>query len=473
MRNRSPSRRRSLGNAGPPLPSRSRIKGLALAVSIAAGTTLAGGAPPPAAAGARLPDAPETTATLRTGQSGHRWRGDVEIAFHNGGSVPMHEIWLRLWPNGIAGCAGSLPVRTSGMEGGVAGNLEVECTALPVALDEPVPEDGTGEIRFRIAIDLPHRNDRFGWANGLALLGSALPALAITDADGTHLDPYSDLGESFYSQVGAYSVTLDVPQGLDTPATGTLTSAVAADGRVVRTYTAADVRDFAWAAGRLRQRTASDRSGVLVRIWHPTGRGEDGRIALNAALGAMNEYRRGFGPYGYPEVDVVTAENMTFGGMEYPTLVFANPNPGVIAHELAHQWWYGIVGNDEYREPWLDEAFATWSQRLIHGGSASGCRQRPWPSASARISNAMGYWDAHPGEYGPVVYEQGACALAALADRFGLERFLDILAGYVAAHRLGFSTTGRFTSAIESAAAALPTAWDPTAFWERWRIGPR
>ena len=209
--------------------------------------------------------------------------------------------------------------------------------ALPVALDEPVPEDGTGEIRFRIAIELPHRNDRFGWANGLAFLGSALPALAITDADGTHLDPYSDLGESFYSQVGSYSVTLDVPQGLDTPATGTLASAVAADGRVVRTYTAVDVRDFAWAAGRLRRRTASDRGGVLVRVWHPAGRGEDGRIALKAALGAMNEYRRSFGPYGYPEVDVVTAEYLTFGGMEYPTLVFANPNPGVIAHELAHQ----------------------------------------------------------------------------------------------------------------------------------------
>jgi hypothetical protein len=445
----------------------------ALVVAIGASTTLAVGAAPSAASGLRLPDAPETTATLRTGSSGHRWRGDVEIAFHNGGSVPLDEIWLRLWPNGIAGCAGSLPIRASGMEGGVAGDLEVDCTALPVTLDAPVPQDGTGEIRFRIAIDLPHRNDRFGWANGLAFLGSALPALAISDADGTHLDPYSDLGESFYSQVGRYSVTLDVPQGLATPATGTLSSAVAADGRVVRTYTAGDVRDFAWAAGRLRQRTTSDRDGVLVRVWHPRGRGEDGRIALNAAVRAMNEYRRSFGPYGYPEVDVVTAEYVTFGGMEYPTLVFANPSPAVVAHELAHQWWYGVVGNDEYREPWLDEAFASWSERLVDDrDAASGCRQRPWLSDSARISNGMGYWDAHPGEYNPVVYAQGACALSALAARFGLGRFLDVLAHYVAAHRLGFSTTAGFTSAIESAAATLPTAWDPTAFWDRWRIGP-
>jgi hypothetical protein len=444
-----------------------------LVVAIGASITMAVGPPPAGASGARFPDAPETTATLRTGPSGHRWRGEVEIAFHNGGSVPLDEIWLRLWPNGIAGCAGSLPVRVSGMEGGVARALEVDCTALPVALDAPVPQDGTGEIGFRIAIDLPHRNDRFGWANGLAFLGSALPAIAISDADGTHLDPYTDLGESFYSQVGRYTVTLDVPQGLDTPATGTLSSAVAADGRVARTYTADDVRDFAWAAGRLRRRTASDGGGVLVRVWHPRGDGEDAGMALNAAVRAMNVYRRSFGPYGYSEVDVVAAGDVTFGGMEYPTLVFANPSAAIVAHELAHQWWYGIVGNDEYREPWLDESFASWSERLVQGrDAASGCRQRPWPSGSARISNGMDYWEAHPREYGSVVYEQGACALSALAARFGLERFVDILADYVAVHRLGFSTTARFTSAIESAAAALPTAWDPTAFWDRWRIGP-
>jgi hypothetical protein len=145
---------------------------IALAASIAA--TPAGGSD--LASGARLPDAPETTATLRTGPLGHRWRGDVRIAFHNGGGDPIDEVWLRLWPNGIAGCARSLPVRTSGMEGGVAGELEVGCTALPVTLDEPVPGGGTGEIRFRIAIDVPHRNDRFGWAKGLAFLGSATPA---------------------------------------------------------------------------------------------------------------------------------------------------------------------------------------------------------------------------------------------------------------------------------------------------------
>jgi hypothetical protein len=443
---------------------------VALAASIAGAP--AGAAPAGFASGPRIPDGPETTATLRTGQLGHRWRGDVQIAFHNGGGDPMDEVWLRLWPNGIEGCAGSLPVRTSGMEGGVAGDLQVGCTALPVTLDEPVPGGGTGEIRFRIAIEVPHRNDRFGWANGLAFMGSALPALAISDANGTHLDPYSDLGESFYSQVGSYSVTLDVPEGLDTPATGTLASAVAADGRVVRTYTAADVRDFAWAAGRLRNRTDVDRSGVLIRVWHPAGREEDGRAALHAAVRAMNEYRRSFGPYGYAEVDVVTADYVTFGGMEYPTLVFANPNQGVIAHELAHQWWYGIVGNDEYNEPWLDEAFATWSEGLVLDRAGSGCRQRPWPSDTARISNAMDYWEAHPGEYNPVVYEQGACALSALAARFGLERFLEILADYVATHRLGFSTTDRFRSAIESAAASLPTPWDPTPFWDRWRIGP-
>ena len=73
---------------------------------------------------------------------------------------------------------------------------------------------------MRVTIDLPKRNDRFGYHGGLALVGTALPTLAVHDDLGWHLDPYVDLGESFYSIVGAYEVTLNVPKGLRTPATG-------------------------------------------------------------------------------------------------------------------------------------------------------------------------------------------------------------------------------------------------------------
>lgn len=64
--------------------------------------------------------------------------------------------------------------------------------------------------------------------------------------------------------------------------------------------------------------------------------------------------------------------------MEYPSLVFIeeeffntadNMGAAVVAHETAHQWFYGIVGNDEVREAWLDESLTDYATMAF-------CRKR-------------------------------------------------------------------------------------------------
>ena len=69
--------------------------------------------------------------------------------------------------------------------------------------------------------------------------------------------------------------------------------------------------------------------------------------------------------------------------MEYPTIIFTNPSRFTISHELSHQWWYGIVGDDQFHEPWLDESFATWSEFLPYGDGAGAADTR---SRAARAS---------------------------------------------------------------------------------------
>lgn len=420
-----------------------------------------------------IPDAPVTTASLRTGPSGHRWEGSVDISFRNDGGGPLSQIWLRLWPNGIDGCATSLPLTVSDVVGGTPGALQVGCTALPIDLDAPVAPGARGSVSMHLVIEVPHRNDRFGWSNELTFVGTPLPALALEDSAGLHLDPYSNLGESFYSTVGDYAVTLDTPEGLATPATGVRTGGGRAGRRLIRTYTADGVRDFAWAAGPLKARSGADRAGVAVRAWYLPGAAQQADAALADAISAMDEYSADFGDFPYPQMDVVVSSFASFGGMEYPTIVFSNQGASVVSHEVAHQWWYGIVGDDEYRAPWLDEAFASWAEDLpIDPSAAVGCRPGPWPSPEARVTNDMDYWDAHPSEYFRVVYGQGGCALRALAARFGLGRFIQILHDYAATQWLGFSTSADLKETIESAAATDLPAWDMSRFWARWRIGP-
>jgi hypothetical protein len=397
------------------------------------------------------------------------WHGVETISFTNTGSSPLGLLWLRLWANGVVGCD-PLAISITRIERGSPGPMERDCTAVPVDLATPVASGSRGSIELRLRIAIPERNDRFGYQDGLNLAGNALPTLAVNDADGWHLDPYVDLGESFYSLVGHYEVTLSAPLGMDTPSTGVLVRHRTTSDRVTATYVARRVRDFAWAAGVLA-RVADISAGSQVRVWYQPGstsRSEATEV-LAWAVDAMRTFSSSFGPYPYPEVDVVLSAFTTFGGMEYPTLVFANANRVTVTHELSHQWWYGIVGNDEFAEPWLDESVATWSESLPYAPWRS-CSSYSWPSDTARITNDMAYWRDHPSEY-RTVYGGGGCMLANLAHRFGISKFLELLRDYAADHWLGIARTHAFTSAVEQAAATELPEFDADAFWAAWRVG--
>lgn len=425
---------------------------------------------PVAAAGAEVaPGEPRYAISLRASAAATRWHGTQQITFTNTGTRPMPRLWLRAWGNGIAGCA-PLAIEVTGMTGGDLGRPRRSCTALPVDLTSTLEPGATTTVSFDLSITVPARNDRFGHHEGIALLGNALPTLAIRDDTGWHLDPYVDLGESFASVVGRYRVELDVPAALATPSTGSLVRTDPHAERQTRTYVARDVRDFAWAAGRFDV-VHGTADGATVRVWYdPSYMSVDGaRLALRDAIRSMSTYASSFGAYPYPAVEVVAAAFTSFQGMEYPRIVFANPARRVIAHELAHQWWYAIVGNDQYAEPWLDESFATWASTLPWTPWTR-CPAFDWPSDGARLTNDMGYWGDHPAEYA-TVYEGGGCMLADLADRFGLRRFVAILAGYAADHWLGLVTTEAFQARIERAAARHLDAFDADAYWRTWRVG--
>ena len=412
---------------------------------------------------------PSYTVALRGNGGGTRWRGTQEVSFMNTGDAPIRKIWFRAWANGVDGCDPSA-IDVSAVVGGDLGRPQLDCTALPVRLPEVLDPGERATVGFDLAIAVPERNDRFGTHQGLALMGNALPTLAVHEEGEWHLDPYVDVGDSFYSVVGRYRVALDVPSALQTAATGSLVSSTNDGNRVVRTYAARDVRDFAWAAGDLDV-VRGDADGVAVTIWYQPSfmTAPRARMNLRDAVQAMTTYSEAFGAYPYGDVDVVMAAFTSFGGMEYPRLVFSNPERRVLAHELAHQWWYAVVGNDQYAEPWLDESFATWAS-MLPWQPWSRCPAYRWPSPSARLTNDMGYWGGHRDEY-QTVYEGGGCMLADLADRFGLQRFISLLRAHARSHWLGVTTTSDFQRRVERAADRHLDGFDAAGYWETWRVG--
>ncbi|MEA2521686.1 MAG: hypothetical protein QOI81_1332 [Actinomycetota bacterium] len=380
----------------------------------------------------------------------------------------MHTVWLHLWSNGVKGCrAGAIGV--SHLRGGTLGRSILHCTAVAVRLPQPLAQGDSAKIAMSVQIKLFHRNDRFGFNDGISLLGTALPTLGVRDDHGWNLNPFVDFGESFYSVVSDYRVTLNTPNSLLTPATGVLASASTHGSRISRTYVASDVRDFEWAAAKFHHLVGSA-GGTRVNVWYlPSLITLDAaKYARAAAIRSMRTFSRDFGAYPYPEVDVVLPGFHGFTGMEYPTIVFSNPEELTIAHELAHQWFYGLVGNDQFSEPWLDESFATWASNLPGGGTQS-CNFYPWPNAEVRLNSSMAYFRRVPEAYG-VAYDAGSCMLSQLSDRFGANAFFDVMRGYVADHSLGVVRTSDFKHAVAAAARTQLPGFDLQAFWHTWRL---
>ncbi|MGW5532518.1 M1 family metallopeptidase, partial [Streptomyces xanthochromogenes] len=384
----------------------------------------------------------------------------------NASATALSEVYLRLWDNYHGTCS-AMPITVSNVTGGTAGALSVGCTALKIDLPAPLPQGQSATIGFDLGITVPDGADRFGADGAFNNIGNALPVLAIRDAAGWHLDPYTNNGESFYSLAADFKVTLDHPTSLLVPATGTSVDTPGSSGRTITTATASKVRDFAWAAGPFSKISGTSPAGTAINIYSVSGiSSSSAQSMLATAKSAVDTHAARFGAYPYGELDAVIDNNYWFGGMEYPGFVLDLVSTTALTHEIGHQWWYGIVGDDEYNNPWLDEAFADYSTDLALNQTGTNCwNSVSWASSSEKITNSMAYWDAHSSRYSTVVYGYGKCALHDLRRVLGDSVMAKLLKDYATSHWYGVSTTAEFKAAAQAA-----TSTDLTSFWTQHRI---
>ncbi|MFG3587866.1 M1 family aminopeptidase [Streptomyces sp. NPDC047990] len=420
----------------------------------------------PPADSTRTPAAPSYTVSLSSNTSGTTWTGHESATFTNASSTALSEVYLRLWDNYHGTCSAT-PITVSNVSGGTAGALSVGCTALRIALASPLAEGQSATIGFDLTITVPSGADRFGYDGAFVNIGNALPVLAVKDGAGWHLDPYTNNGESFYSLAADFKVTLDHPTSLLVPATGTSVDTPGSSGRTVTTATASKVRDFAWAAGPFSKISGTSPAGTAINIYSVSGiSSSDAQSMLSTAKSAVDAHAARFGAYPYSELDAVIDNNYWFGGMEYPGFVLDLVSTTALTHEIGHQWFYGIVGDDEYNSPWLDEAFTDYATDLAQNKTGTNCwNSVSWASSAEKITNSMAYWDAHSSRYSTVVYGYGKCALHDLRRVLGDTVMAKLLKDYATSHWYGVSTTSEFKAAAQAA-----TTTDLTSFWTQHRI---
>jgi hypothetical protein len=388
----------------------------------------------------------------------HALAGTMRLTLRNTGPQALDVVWMRLWPNAFGSCNRPLATLTP-TAGATKGPTKEKCTAQELQLENPLASGAKATIAMAFTTTVPAHADRFGRTKDVAYLGTALPQLAVADPNGWRLPPYYDAGESWLTLTSAWKVKLDAP-GMTVASTGTETSP--------GVYEAPKARDFTLVIGHMK--VLEDHQGdITVRHFRlPHQPVAQARQALKAAKESLAAFAEWYGPYGRKELDVVQgpAHIATRGiAMEYPEMILTPPSPGAVAHEVAHQWWAFLMGNDPYREPFLDETFAEFSQARLQpqANRLRGCRKPRRPPDPPLSSDVPAFQKAGGRTIVRVVYLGGACTLQRLETALGTERFLAMLRGLVEAHRDATWTRADLIAAIEKAA---PQAFDVGEFLE-------
>lgn len=429
-----------------------------------------------------------------TGQMSLRIPPDPEA------TVPV-ELYFRLYPN-LAHYAANMGVDLVSVNGqGAPFSYAASGTALHIVVPpdsvspgEPITVDMTWHM------SLPTWPEGyyvlFGEADGVLSLPLFYPVLAVQDdqaPDGWRLDLGTPQGDAAFSEMALYQVTVDAPADQVIVASGTLLGiedvpSPAPEGTTDGDaswkswqFVAGPSREFAFFLSdqfRLTETVAAD---VRVNSWYLAGDEAAGRAAAEYAAAALRVYGELFGSYPYAELDVV-AGPLTFRGMEYPGLVelgldlyrhSAYELEFRVAHEVAHQWWYNLVGNDAVNVPWLDEGLAEYATYFYYkkvGGQEDADRlvQR-WETAYAYardrgldvvVNQEAG---AFQGNYEAMVYGKAALFHDALRKALGEEQYLALLRRYVEAKRYGVATPDDLLALIKefggSSAEALYQQW--------------
>jgi hypothetical protein len=405
--------------------------------------------------------------------------GHQDVLYTNREACALSEIYFRLYPNEAGGHIEVSSLTVDGNE--VVGFYEQGGLDLRVPLSSPLLPGAAVEIGMDFEVTIPQapteRYGLFSSSSGVLSLDEAFPSIPVYDAGGWHLDPVLAFGDVAVYDASFYLVRVSAPHGLALVGTGVEVAREDVESRQVRTFAAGPARNFylAVAAGLVtvekRVGETTIRSVALADDFPAAER------VLSFAEAALASFGERFCPYPYTELDLVANPILPGGNaMEYPGAVVLSrplydpraiiwgsvPSPAAlewdVVHEIAHQWFFNLVGNDQVNEPWLDEAMAQYAVGLYYEDA-----YRSWGTGTARdwwsgnwsragreetpIGLPVAAYEAS--SYSPIVYGRGPFFLASLEDAFSRAAFAAFLEDYVLTFAWDIATTAAFRALAE------------------------
>ncbi len=372
----------------------------------------------------------------------------------------------------------------------------VEETVLHARLARPLPPGDSTTFEMTWFTVIPRLTRRAGWMNREGVefsMAQWYPKLAAYDETGWHADEY--VLREFYGIYGTFDVAITLPAAYMVGGTGRVTNpeevkcgyelggidtllmtpTAGATGRKTWRFHAENVHDFAWVADREYVHRISRWRDITFHFLYKKGVIVNWQHAPGWTQALVAYYGRRFGDYSWPELTVAMAGDR---GMEYPQLVMVTGYrdvvslAGVLAHEIGHQWFYGMVGDNETQEAWLDEGFTQYltdeARRDVFGFDRNPYRGLdsaiyPWVEAPERnvydylLLATYGYseplstyhdWFRESVTAG-LVYFKGEAVLHMLEGMLGRPLFDEAMRRYVEQRRYHISTARDFQRSVE------------------------
>ena len=378
--------------------------------------------------------------------------GHLQVVFTP--DIDTDRLVFRLWPNGPRPAPAKAKLDT--------GQVTIAGRSVTSALENPttlvVRSDGGFRAGHAVDVSMPWRlqvpgaaSDRIS-RNGSAMrLGSFFPILPWEPGVGWATEaPVGGFAEASTAPTADFDLTVVLPAGFSVLASGTPDPA--RPGRFI----ASAMRDVAMSVGRFDTVSAVAMAPEPVQVAvgiHEGTVDSDGLDAyLDRVVGSLEDFGQRFGPYPWATFTLAITPELG-GGIEYPGHVMQGQNTiGVTSHEVGHQWFYGLVGNNQGRDPWIDEGLASWAEARFEN-RLERFKTRVIPiEARNKLGEPMTFWTGEREDYRDGVYVQGAQALVALGDPALVDCALRVFVA-VNAHRIA-----RQSDLVAAAAAVFPDA---------------
>jgi peptidase M1-like protein len=393
--------------------------------------------------------------------------GMEEVQYTNTESVALSEVEFRLFPNVLGG---SMQVSNLQVDGqSITPQYGLENSLMIVPLTKALEPVQSIVLKMDFAVTVPQEVDLsygvLAYYDDVLTLAHAYPMICVYDDEGWNAEIPPQDGDVTYSDASFYIVRVNAPKGLTLVTSGQRISSDEAGQVQTMNVASGPARDFFLAASPYFEETSQSFGEVTIHSYARKESINGAQFAVAVTSKAIDDYSKRYAPYPYTELDIVSTPTLALG-IEYPGVVAIADRiynvegeyhgapasqylESTVAHEVGHQWFYNLVGDDQLDDPWLDESltqFVTlqYYTDLYGAAGEKGFRSsltNRWGSVNMdKIPIGLPVAKYEGNEYSAIVYGRGPLFFEALRNEMSAPIFDDFMKDYTQTLSWGIAT---------------------------------